>query len=131
MKTKQRFCRQCGVPLPEGATERRLYCSVRCRRIWQDGRRREERTEAREVREAERGWLQPDPWAAVQTEGEEARWLLAGIDPLPAGYAEEADALAGPLVAALPRERSAVRVHQVQPCGGTPDGRKQESGMVA
>lgn len=96
-----RRCRQCGVPLPGGATGRRLYCSERCRRKFQDERRRDEREQVRELRGAGAGWMAPDPWSADRDD-EYARWLVAGIDPLPAGYEAEADALAGPLTSVLP-----------------------------
>lgn len=99
-----RFCRRCGAPLPQGVTLRALYCSERCRRAYQDARRKDERAEAseRKEREAGRVWLQSDPWSVFPDVGaeideDEARWLLAGIDPLPPEYWKEAEAIAGPM----------------------------------
>ncbi len=87
-----RQCRFCGKPLPDGASSRRIFCSDACREQFKLQRRKRKRRVSSD-------WLQPDPWSVEQnlTE-EEAAQLLAGIDPLPAEYEREADAIAGPLV---------------------------------
>lgn len=102
MTPDERTCRFCGRPLPKGALASRLYCSEKCRRDYQNERRKDERAEARELRNACGPWLNPDPWWVLEQDlsEEEAAQLVAGIDPLPAYYAAEADALAGPLVTA-------------------------------
>lgn len=103
----ERRCLYCGEILPAGCSPRRLYCCTACRRQYQNDRRRDERAEARELREAARGWMQPDPWSCHEEyqdlDEDEARWLVAGIDPLPVEYGNEADALSGPLASFLPQ----------------------------
>lgn len=47
-----KFCPYCGTPIPKKS--RKTYCSERCRRDMQNERRREERAELAEIREAER-----------------------------------------------------------------------------
>ena len=44
-----RICRHCGTPIP--ADSRSTYCSERCRRKYQDKRRKDERAEARLYRQ--------------------------------------------------------------------------------
>jgi hypothetical protein len=46
------ICPHCYAEIPEGS--RKTYCSTRCRRDAQNERRREERAEAAELREAEK-----------------------------------------------------------------------------
>lgn len=97
----ERLCRYCGAPIPEKAPASRVYCSDNCRRDYQNERRREERAEARALREAESGsWI--DPWARSDLDewSEEEIYANALLDPVP--VTEEADVLAGPLVSARP-----------------------------
>lgn len=56
------ICPHCYTPIPEGS--RRVYCSTRCRRDAQNERRRDERAEAREIREAEKARPMGDPFDA-------------------------------------------------------------------
>lgn len=97
----ERLCRYCGIPLPADASARLTYCSEKCRRDYQNERRREERAEARALREAESGaWL--DPWARSDLDewGVEEIFANALLDPMP--VTEEVDVLAGPLVTVRP-----------------------------
>ena len=82
-------CACCGAEYPSG-NPRRLYCSTRCRRDFQNERRREERAEAREARERQAWdekphWLQ-DPWAfdgKDDLDAWQSVWAQALLDPLP------------------------------------------------
>lgn len=55
-----RYCPHCYAPIPDEA--RRTYCSTRCRRDAQNERRKDERAEARELREAEKRRPMGDPF---------------------------------------------------------------------
>ena len=62
----------------------RLYCCERHRREYQNERRREERAEARELREAGKNAM-PDPWARNDLDEWTAEDMYANalIDPCP------------------------------------------------
>lgn len=63
--------------------QRRVYCCTRCRRHYQDERRKEERAERRELRESGNPMI--DPWSRCDLD----EWTEADIfanallDPLP------------------------------------------------
>jgi len=83
---------------------RRLYCCTRCRRHYQDERRKLERAEAREAREAGRHPM-TDPWARCDLDEWTAEEIYANALLDPAPVCDEAEALAGPLVTAGPKRR--------------------------
>ena len=72
-------CHYCGLEY-WSHNRRRLYCSERCRRDFQNERRRDERAEAREVRDASR-W-DYDPWEKNDLEDIEV-WGNTLLDPAP------------------------------------------------
>ncbi len=76
-----RFCRRAFAPARSGS----FYCSEKCRRAYQNLRRKEERAEARELREASAPLA--DPWAKSDLDdlSGEAIWQNALLDPLPPG----------------------------------------------
>jgi len=81
-------CLYCGLEFLSH-NPRRLYCSERCRRDFQDDRRRAERAEQRETRERiawdeKPHWLQ-DPWALCDEDDDawDGRWCNALLDPVP------------------------------------------------
>lgn len=96
-----RPCRRCGGDFE---TDRacRLYCSARCRRLYQNERRREERAEQAALRESWDDTRLTDPWARndLDEEGMEAIWANALLDPLPAGLAD--DIIGGPMASMPP-----------------------------
>ena len=71
--TSARYCLYCGTALPQNASERRLYCSDRCRRRYQDARRRKERA-AIDIADP---WQRVDLWDACRD------WALSLAGPLP------------------------------------------------
>lgn len=99
-----RTCRYCGNPLPKNAPASLKYCSDRCRRDYQNERRREERAEAREAREAGAAWL--DPWSRCDVDDWTAEEILANalLDPLPVGAGDES--VAGPMAACRTKKRA-------------------------
>lgn len=80
------YCLYCGVELPEKS--RRLYCSVRCRRDAQNERRREERAELAEIREAEKNRPMMDPWSRSDFDDLSIEEIMAAslIDAMPCMY---------------------------------------------
>lgn len=62
---------------------RRVYCCARCRRHYQDERRKEERAEFRDFRDA--GKLMTDPWSKCDIDDCTADDILknALLDPVP------------------------------------------------
>lgn len=82
-------CQYCGVEFVS-RNIRRLYCSERCRRDFQDERRRAERAEIREAKERaawdeKPHWLQ-DPWAfdgKDELDAWQSVWAQALLDPMP------------------------------------------------
>ena len=78
-------CQYCGTEY-YSHNVRRLYCSERCRRDFQNDRRAGERAEEREFREQLLGvdekphWMQ-DPWAAM--DAEDPAWDNALLDAAP------------------------------------------------
>ena len=99
-----RWCLYCGEPLPVKCSASRLYCCARHRRLAQDERRRDERAEAREAREA--GKSMADPWARCDLDEWSAEEVYANalLDPLPVGAGDEA--VAGPMAACRPKKRA-------------------------
>ena len=76
-------CPNCGKRFRR-RNPRRVYCCEACRRTAQNVRRKDERAEARELREAEQGpWL--DPWARCDLDDWSADqiWANALLDPAP------------------------------------------------
>ena len=80
------ICPHCYGPIPDGS--RKTYCSTRCRRDAQNERRREERAEAAELREAERNRPMTDPWSRSDFDDMSIEEILAAslIDCMPAMY---------------------------------------------
>jgi hypothetical protein len=80
------ICPHCYGPIPDGS--RKTYCSTRCRRDAQNERRREERAEAAELREAERNRPMADPWSRSDFDDMSIEEILAAslIDCMPAMY---------------------------------------------
>lgn len=79
--TSARYCLYCGTALPQNASERRMYCSDRCRRHYQDARRRKERADGAvasgsAIRIAD-PWQRADLWDACRD------WALSLAGPLP------------------------------------------------
>lgn len=77
-------CQYCGVEY-YSHNVRRLYCSERCRRDFQNDRRAGERAEERELREQlwsdeKPHWMQ-DPWQVM--DAEDAAWDNALLDAAP------------------------------------------------
>lgn len=90
------YCQYCGEELPEHT--RRVYCSTRCRRDAQNERRRDERAELREAREAEQAMPMGNPfdpdfiarldwWEAAEI------YSNACLDPEPAKHETSLDLL--------------------------------------
>lgn len=79
-----RYCLWCYTELT-GKSARAVFCSTKCRRDYQNEKRREERAEARELRQKEKPM--DDPWEKVGVIGwpEDEMWENALLDPLPAG----------------------------------------------
>lgn len=79
-----RYCLYCYGELT-GRSARALFCSDKCRRDYQNEKRREERAEARELRQ--NSHPMDDPWEKVGVVGwaEDEMWGNALLDPLPAG----------------------------------------------
>ena len=79
-----RYCLWCYGDMA-GKSARALFCSDKCRREYQNEKRREERAEAREIRQNSRPM--DDPWEKVGVIGwpEDDMWGNALLDPLPAG----------------------------------------------
>lgn len=78
-------CQYCGTEY-YSHNVRRLYCSERCRRDFQNDRRAGERAEERELREQlwgvdEKPHYMQDPWAAM--DAEDAAWDNALLDAAP------------------------------------------------
>ena len=87
-----RLCRYCGKPLPDGSPCKTLYCSITCRRHYQDARRKAERDEVRSIRQGRKeraAWA--DPWSRCDVDEWTAEEILANalLDPLPAGLGWE------------------------------------------
>ena len=77
----QRRCEYCAKPLPPQASKSRLYCCTRCRRLYQDRRRRVERAKASAARRSvvpmTDPWTRPDLWDTART------LALSMLDPVP------------------------------------------------
>lgn len=56
-----KLCPHCWTPIPDKS--RRVYCTTRCRRDAQNERRRDERAEAKELRELEKQRPMGDPFS--------------------------------------------------------------------
>ena len=108
----ERRCLHCKGPLPDGVLSSRRFCCDRCRRKYQDDRRKEERAMRRLLKS---GGLY-DPWDKCDLDEltEEEIMALGMHDPLPAGFPweavypenkEEADILAGPMTSLLPKKK--------------------------
>ena len=80
------ICPHCYALIPDGS--RKKYCSTRCRRDAQNERRREERAELAEAREAERNRPMEDPWSRSDFDDMSIEEILAAslIDCMPAMY---------------------------------------------
>ena len=80
------LCPHCYAPIP--AHSRKIYCSSECRRAAQNERRREERAELAEAREAERNRPMQDPWSRSDFDDLSIEEILAAslIDCMPAMY---------------------------------------------
>lgn len=76
-------CRYCGGPIPRGPRPRH-YCCARCRRQYQDARRRDERAEARLLKE-ELARPFVDPWSRHDLDDytEEEIWANALMGAAP------------------------------------------------
>ncbi len=96
-----RVCLYCGEPLPAGCSSRRVYCCIEHRRQYQNERRRDERAEAAELRQADTSPMS-DPWSRCDLDEWSVEEIYANALLDPAPISEEADALAGPLVTARP-----------------------------
>ena len=72
-----RNCKYCGQRFL-APTRGKYYCSTPCRRHYQDERRKDERAEAREVKEASK-WPMQDPWASDHYLGDDV-WDNALLD---------------------------------------------------
>ena len=77
-----RYCLYCGANLPVTCRPTRRYCCEDCRRQAQNERRRDERAELREVREAV---PMDDPWSRCDLDYWTAAeiWANALLDPKP------------------------------------------------
>lgn len=103
---KIRACQYCGMPLPVGASVGRLYCCERHRREYQNERRREERAEARELRDAEKNAM-PDPWARNDLDEWTAEEMYANalLDPSPVEVGIVL--VSGPMAVITPKKKKA------------------------
>ena len=80
------ICPHCYAEFPDGS--RKTYCSTRCRRDAQNERRREERAELAEIREAEKQRPFDDPWSRSDFDDCSIEEILAAslIDCMPSMY---------------------------------------------
>lgn len=91
-----RYCLFCGEPLLDKVASTRVYCSTKCRRDYQNERRREERAELAEIRRAEKNRPMMDPWSRNDLEDytvEEIMELAWTMDPAPDMYETPMDRL--------------------------------------
>lgn len=79
-----RKCRFCGKLLPNGAMPHRLFCSEKCRRDYQNARRKDERADARDAKNTA-FCAMADPWARNDLDADEAEIICAHalLDTLP------------------------------------------------
>ena len=76
-------CLFCGGPLPISKKPRK-FCRTRCRRKFQDARRKAERREEKERRKRAKAMRMADPWSGGGMD--EMFFANACLDPLPVGY---------------------------------------------
>ncbi len=99
MSMSVRLCRYCGNPLPDGSPCKTLYCSISCRRHYQDARRKAERDELKALRQGRKERAaRLDPWTRCDVDEWTTEEILANalLDPLPAGLGWDDVAAAKP-----------------------------------